>query len=105
MMVIIVFSIILPAVIFVLSFSRLREFFKSKIPKDNLILGIIILVISAFLIAYSIFWINYVSYFIDNPDISGLAVGIVICIIIGIVALALCIFGSVSNILIYIKNK
>jgi hypothetical protein len=103
--VIIIFSIILPAVIFIFSFSRLRAFFKSKIPKDSLILGIIILAIAAFLIAYSIYWINYVGYFIGAPDVSGLAVGILICIIAGIVALALCVFGSVSNILNYLKSK
>ena len=101
--VIIVSGMLFPAVIFILSFPRFREFFKTKIPKTNLVLGIIIIAIAVTLIIITAFWINYMTDFLSDPVVAGLSVGLIICLVLGIAALALCAYGGILNVLNYLK--
>jgi multisubunit Na+/H+ antiporter MnhB subunit len=98
---IILSGMILPGVIFLLSYLAFKE---TPIAKNNpRLFGIVILVVGAVVIALSVIWIPFMIEFMQYfPEVLGLSIGILISIVLAIVTTALCIYyGGIQPLLRY----
>ncbi len=102
--ILIVSGMVIPGIIFLLSFLGEKHYLKSKnIP---LIFGIVIIALSTIVIIISGIWIEYmIPYAQAFGSPLGPPITIIVCLFLAICPLLICIYGGAQNIIYWTKNK
>lgn len=101
-------GIVFPGIIFALNFLADRKILQFN--NIHFIFGITTIALGIFIIIVSAISIDYLIEFAENyfspadPGF-GISAGILICFYLGIIAMLICSYGGIQNVMLHLKNK
>lgn len=97
-------GIVFPGVIFTLNFIADRQLHTFKL--QPLIYGLVTTALGVLIIVVSAISADYMLGYVDSVlDSYITGIGIIICFYLGIITMAICVYGGIQNVMAYLKNK